>query len=702
MASKKNNQETECVQKGNSSDTLLAIYILRVLKKYSSADKKITAKEVYKQLVDEGYIVDGNNPEAQIKKVRRYLHTLHESYGNGCIKKQEGKGGNDGHVWYYDASQDERAGEDGVVHESLSSEEIEFIIDIITSSKILNSAGTVGIIRKLLQKTKLSKEERIRKLRKIKREEWVKSVNNRDLISLRDRITICVREYQKIKFDYEGKQSIIATPYTWDSQDGKYILIAKVDGMKEGEFGSFDLEKIQNFSEMDPDYRLVDDTIEDRRYVKPDERTLENLFDNIRAINAAIKGNVRIEFSYMSYIIEKDNVVYSETRKCVFPHSLVFTDGKYYLIGLDESAEESGKKVDYYRVDLISTITPVKDGKKLSVWDENRYSGIQRARDVEKHPLMLAGQDVPIAFKVIESELSRVVDTFGVKPEKMEVTNETRIVSKRMGSRKNSEPVEERVVKVRVRTTVDEAFWWALANADAVEVETQEVRNMIARVSDPIYQLYTQSMSDKVRENIDHIEKEGWFRIADSVDENTAKATFEELKRCNRTGIVEKIYFSKDDCAPEAYLANFTNTKDLRIYRPLQCDDLSWASSFTKLETFRLNETQVSDVSWLKDMRELTWLEIYDSPVDDLSMLRDHSKIFTLQLHKTNISDISFIENYERLDWLTLIDCPIKDYSPLFRVSSYIKTLEIDKKTAQLIDIEKLRERHIGISIFIY
>ena len=447
--------------------------------------------------------------------------------------------------------------------------------------------------------------------------------------------------------------------------------------------------------------RLEESGIEDRRYVKPDERTLENLFDNIRAINAAIKENVRIEFSYMSYIIEKDNVVYSETRKCVFPHSLVFTDGKYYLIGLNESAEESGKKVDYYRVDLISTITPVKDGKKLSVWDENIYSGIQRARDIEKHPLMLAGQDVPITFKVIESELSRVVDTFGVKPEKMDVTNETRMVSKRMGSRKNSEPVEERVVKVRVRTTVDEAFWWALANADAVEVETQEVRNMIARVSDPIYQLYTQSISDKVRENIDYIEQKGWFKISDSVDENTAKATFDELKRCNRTEIVKSIYFSKDDCEPENFLENFTNTKDLRIYDSPQCEDIAWASNFAKLETLHLNGTQVDDVSWLEDMHELKGLEIYDSPVDDLSMLRDHSNISTLRLHGTNIRDISFIENYQRLDWVTLINCPIKDYSPLFRVPSYIKTLEIDKKAAQLIDIEKLRERHIGISIFI-
>lgn len=58
-----------------SSDTLLAIYVLRVLKKYSSVDNKITAKEVYKHLVDEHYINDRDNSEATIKKIRRYLHS---------------------------------------------------------------------------------------------------------------------------------------------------------------------------------------------------------------------------------------------------------------------------------------------------------------------------------------------------------------------------------------------------------------------------------------------------------------------------------------------------------------------------------------------------------------------------------------------------------------------------------------------------
>ena len=323
----------------------------------------------------------------------------------------------------------------------------------------------------------------------------------------------------------------------------------------------------------------------------------------------------------------------------------------------------------------------------MSDWDKHVFETIQKAREVEKHPLMLAGREVEVAFLVSESALDSVIDAFGLEGVKfgvIEGTNDAR----------------EKSVEVKVMTTKEEAFRWALANADAVElVSPQDVRDRLGRIADPIYQIYTQTLLDKVRENIDYIVKEGWFKIAYSVDENTAMATFKELKRCNRTGMVDKIYFAKDNYEPENYLGLFTNTKDLRIYRSPQCKNLSWAANFTGLETLHLTETQVDDVSWLKDMRELKWLEIFDSPVCDLSMLRDHAAIHTLRLQGTNIKDISFIENYQRLDWLTLIDCPIEDYSPLFTTQSRLKYLEIDKNALEKIGEENIRNRHIGINI---
>ena len=45
-----------------------------------------------------------------------------------------------------------------------------------------------------------------------------------------------------------------------------------------------------------------------------------------------------------------------------------------------------------------------------------------------------------------------------------EKIKETRTVLKRIGDQQNVDLTEERVVEVRVRTTVDEAFWWALSD----------------------------------------------------------------------------------------------------------------------------------------------------------------------------------------------------------------------------------------------
>ena len=79
--------QNESASKGNSEDSLLAIYILSVLKKYSSHDNKLSSQDVMDYLKKDYSIcaLDEADPqrkkvmEAQRKKVRRHLDTLSES-----------------------------------------------------------------------------------------------------------------------------------------------------------------------------------------------------------------------------------------------------------------------------------------------------------------------------------------------------------------------------------------------------------------------------------------------------------------------------------------------------------------------------------------------------------------------------------------------------------------------------------------------
>ena len=251
--------QNKIASKGNSEDSLLVIYILQILKKYSSPKNPLSSQDVMDHLRKDYSIGNLDKADAQRKKVRRLLDTLFESYWGGCIKKEVGKTTREGHKWFYDISLDKFAKEEGVALETLSKEEIEFITDIIASSKIINSSSTISIVNKLLKKTKLSKEERIARLRKIKNEEWPKSIN-KELLLIKNEIQSCIDDVRKMKFDYEDEKSILATPYGWGSdENGKYILIAKVDGQPDGEFGSYSLEKIHNIKKEDFNYSDFDD-----------------------------------------------------------------------------------------------------------------------------------------------------------------------------------------------------------------------------------------------------------------------------------------------------------------------------------------------------------------------------------------------------------------------------------------------------------
>lgn len=686
--------------KGNSEDSLLVIYILQILKKYSSPDNPLSSHDVMEHLREDYSIGNSDKFEAQRKKVRRHLDTLYESYG-GCIKKLDGETRN-GHKWFYDVSHDKFAKEEGVALETLSKEEIEFITDIIASSKIINSSSTISIVNKLLKKTKLSKEERIARLRKIKNEEWPKSIN-KELLLIKKEIQSCIDDVRKMKFDYEDEKSILATPYGWGSdENGKYILIAKVDGQPEGEFGSYSLEKIHNIKKEDFNYSDFDDTYFDRSYGRPDDLSTESLFANIQIITTSIEEKNGIEFKYLSYVIRNSRVVVDGKEKRVLPHRLVFNDGKYYLIGYDEEQA----KIDYYRVDLISKLAYSNTKIEISDWNARVLSGVQRAREIEKHPLMLSGTDVYVIFKVVESALDRVIDTFGKKADDLEVTDEIRVIytgdykPKPFWDHSNVESHEERVVRVKVRTTKEEAFRWALANANVVElVHPQDVRDRIARLADPVYQLYTQSISDKVRENIDYVLKEGTFKISYKIDSDTAYATYKELAKMGNLGVVDDMCIAGEETFDNLdYFGEFFNTERLILHAP-QINELPWAAKLVNVKELELTGSQCEAVSWMKGMKKLQRIYLSETQISDLSFLCEHKEIDTLDISGTKVSDISFIEDFIKLTQLNIAVCPIEDFSPLFTTKSNLKYLEIDKESLEKIGEENIRNRHMGIDI---
>jgi len=720
--------KNENASKGNSEDSLLVIYILQILKKYSSPTNHLSSQDVMEHLREDYSIGDFDKADpkrkekaaAQQKKVRRLLDTLYESYWGGCIKKEVGKTTREGHKWFYDIKRDEFAKEEDGALETLSKEEIEFITDIIASSKIINSSSTISIVNKLLKKTKLSKEERIARLRKIKNEEWPKSIN-KELLLIKKEIQSCIDDVRKMKFDYEDEKSILATPYGWGADNsGKYILIAKVDGEPEGEFSSYSLEKIHNIKKGNFNYSDFDDTYFDRSYGKPDDLSMDNLFTNIQIITTAIEEKNGIEFKYLSYVIRDSRVVVDGKEKRVLPHRLVFNDGQYYLIGYDEEQA----KIDYYRVDLISKLTYSNKKIEISDWDARVLSSVQRAREIEKHPLMLAGTDILVTFKVVESALDRVINAFGKKPDELKVTDETRAVftgqikNNLISNKSTDESNGERVVNVKVRTTRDEAFRWSLANADVVElVSPYDLRYKLRRIAASLQRSYVQTMDDQVRENVDRICESGTFNLVRykeelpiyndgtffstpfHIGEDLAYESYKVLRDEGKLDVVNNITIWHNNADQTDYLGDFKTAVYLDIANS-ECKDPEWISNLTSLLGINISSTNIDNVSWLKDIKKLQGLVLQQSPVSDLSVLKDNEDIMQLKLIDIAISDITFIDNYQSLRHLTLIGCPINDYSPLLRIPP-LMYLEIDEKAVEALGLESLVKRHPNANIVV-
>lgn len=618
----------------NSEESLLVIYILRILKKYSSPDKPMTSQDVVNHLKEEEYyIADSDKNEAQVKKIRRHLDTLHGYYGNGCIGKIEGKSTRAGHKWFYDALKDEYINEEPHTIETLTDMELDFLIDVVSSSKLLNSESTIGMIDKLLKKTKLSRKERIQRLNAISRENWAKNIND-DLVSRKKAIESYIDEAYNIMFDYDEEKSISATPYELVYNNKKYVLKARVGD----EYRLFFLEKIQNLKKTNYadnwEYDMYFDEGDCFDFDDNDKSkgtSLESLFLNIPIIKSAIKEKRGIEFKYLSYAIHNDRVVLEGKDKRVLPHSLVFNDGKYYLIGI----EEESSKIGYFRVDLISTLGYAKEKVKLSEWNERVFEEIKRAREVEKHPLMLAGKDVPVTFLVLESALDRVIDAFG-RNISFKSTNEKKMVpidsskQKWYENHSLSEITKEKLVKVFVRTTSEEAFRWALANADAVEL------------------IYPQEIREKLMKSAVYA-KNKYLATNDDI-------YFAEINRLR-----------SEVCNPKNETMDFSNINITKYTTYKEID----------VARFKFKRTDLQDISFVAGKEQLRTFYSFENPIKSYLPLSEAPNLQDVSIIFSEVESLDFVPNCRCLRSLTLGGARVIDpsaiYQPLSPQLEYLK-----------------------------
>lgn len=485
---KKTGSET---QKENSKNSLMPIYLFMILKEESSPEKPLTRSDIAKSLKQPKYDIEVGEDDR--KTIPRCIRTL-SKYFPGSIVENEGKKGMPT-SWYLDISNAPI-----FFGDMFSTEETNMFIDMISELKIISNECTTSLIHKLVASVDEAERENLNKKSHAK---GAYKCENKPLLEIKNKIEKAIEYYREITFVYkinEEEREFTVIPHTVKSVNGEIFLNAFC---KSGEPNKFYLDHITSISIG----KEVEEIYGDDEYDLDTESSkiaknigLDILFSNLKKINYAIKNRQTLKLDYLGYRV-KGNKFELECKtedKTIFPLKTAFKDGKYYLIALDI---HSNYKPVFYRMDLISkleydAVLDFMERRKFDIKETHEYT--------DTHPYMLPGfTKMGVRFLIDSEALDRVFDAFGNKAipcgevsgwqtagehayklaKKIPELN----FSNYLGLDHNA-----RYTEFKIETTDEEAFRFAMANADVVELlAPAHLRERILDVSKKIEKRYS-------------------------------------------------------------------------------------------------------------------------------------------------------------------------------------------------------------------
>ena len=135
-------------------------------------------------------------------------------------------------------------------------------------------------------------------------------------------------------------------------------------------------------------------------------------------IREAIKRKRKVKFTLniYKYIHKKQGPElkpYGKTGRVCSPYDVVYSNGRYYMLGADLNTERSeGQKYKLYRIDLMTDVSITKAEART-----REEAGIWDTADLYKYrmenPYMFTGEVRPVRLRVDSEQFTQIVDWFG-------------------------------------------------------------------------------------------------------------------------------------------------------------------------------------------------------------------------------------------------------------------------------------------------
>ncbi|MDA1600164.1 NEAT domain-containing protein [Bacillus cereus] len=136
--------------------------------------------------------------------------------------------------------------------------------------------------------------------------------------------------------------------------------------------------------------------------------------------------------------------------------------------------------------------------------------------------------------------------------------------------------------------------------------------------------------------------------------------------------------------------ADALQIKELEVYVGKGINNLAGLEHMVNLETFRLHESEVSDLSPIANLNNLKSLDLFSNRIGNIEPIAGLNKIQSLSLRDNNIIDLNPLSNLKKVRTLDLVGNKIEDIKPLFTMGSLGKLYLANNNISDLTGIEQL------------
>ncbi|MCL1919011.1 MAG: leucine-rich repeat domain-containing protein [Peptococcaceae bacterium] len=190
-----------------------------------------------------------------------------------------------------------------------------------------------------------------------------------------------------------------------------------------------------------------------------------------------------------------------------------------------------------------------------------------------------------------------------------------------------------------------------------------------------------------------------------SLDLSNQDITDEALADMVKKGEIPKhitqLNLSSNNIRDITPLASLTNLEELWLTNNPNLSDITSLQEMTQLTILFLRGTQVKDLTPLKSLNQLTVLYLSCTPIEDITPLASLTNMTTLSLMDTKISDITPLQALSKLTILYLIRTPVADVHSLASLTEltdlYLSSTEV-RDIAPLCVLSKLTKLNLTMT----